>query len=73
MARFSSVTAERVGPILANGSNVAIHWRFEFTTAQAERRVLHEVAWQVWEGDQIIAEQFFYDVRQLSNVLEPRQ
>jgi hypothetical protein len=73
LARFSTVTAERIGPVLVNGSNVAIHWRFEFTTAEGERRVLDEVAWQVWEGDQIIAEQFFYDVRQLSNVLEPRQ
>lgn len=63
---YPTVKARRLGPVQVNGDEVAIRWRFEMTSASGARRVLEEVAWQHWQGDRIVAEQFFYDPKQMT-------
>lgn len=46
------------------GDTVFINWRFEMGPAQPNL-VLDEVAMQVWDGDRIRSERFYYDPAQL--------
>ena len=47
--------------VVIDGDRVAIHWVFEFTHQDGRVRVVDEVALQVWDGDKIARERFFYD------------
>ena len=47
--------------IVIDGDRVAIHWVFEFTHQDGRTRIVDEVALQIWEGDKIARERFFYD------------
>jgi len=47
--------------VVIDGDRVAIHWVFEFTHADGRTRTVDEVALQVWDGDKIARERFFYD------------
>ncbi|MDF1736993.1 MAG: nuclear transport factor 2 family protein [Minwuia sp.] len=44
-----------------DGDNVAIHWTFDQTLKDGRHRTIDEVALQVWQGDRIMTERFFYD------------
>jgi ketosteroid isomerase-like protein len=61
LARVASVKTTRLGPLLVDGDHAAIRWRFEFTDRDGARRVMEEVAWQTWRGEEIIEEHFLYD------------
>jgi hypothetical protein len=39
---------------------------FEFETHEGARTRIDELAYQRWEGDQVVEEKFFYDPRQLT-------
>ena len=65
LAQFERIAAERRGPPLISGDHVAIRWHFEFFVAGACIRTLDEIAWQVWRGEQIAEETFFYDPSQM--------
>jgi hypothetical protein len=65
MAAHKQIEARRLAPVLINADNVAIVWRFEFTTLHGTMRAMEEVAWQKWRGEQLIEEQFFYDPQQM--------
>ena len=47
--------------VFLNGDNVAIHWTFEMTAPNGKTRTIDEVALQLWQGDRILKERFFYD------------
>jgi ketosteroid isomerase-like protein len=47
--------------VIIDGDHVAIHWIFEFTHQDGRTRRIDEVALQVWRGDKIQRERFFYD------------
>jgi len=47
--------------VIVDGDHVAIHWIFDFTDEDGRVRRVDEVALQVWEGDKIATERFFYD------------
>jgi hypothetical protein len=64
---FPTVTARHLDTIKVEGDEVAIHWRFEMTAAGGGTRVLEEIAWQRWQGERIVAEQFFYDPKQMAS------
>jgi len=66
MAAFPKIEAQRLGPSLIDGDTVAARWKFTFTSANGAVRVLEEVAWQTWRGDQLIEERFFYDPKQMA-------
>jgi len=59
-----SAAARRVGR--RDGDTVAARWKFTFTSANGAVRVLEEIAWQTWRGDQLIEERFFYDPKQMA-------
>ena len=65
MAAHKQIEATRLAPVLIDADNVAIVWRFEFTTLQGTMRTMEEVAWQKWRGEQLLEEQFFYDPQQM--------
>ena len=65
IARNVSVDCQRLGPVLIEGDQVAIRWRFRFVGRDGKDRELDEIAWQTWSGDKIVAETFFYDPAQL--------
>jgi hypothetical protein len=66
MAAFRKIEALRIGPSLIEGDIVAARWRFTFTGIDGNVRVLEEIAWQTWRGEQLLEERFFYDPRQLA-------
>jgi SnoaL-like domain len=51
--------------VLLDGDHVAINWEFEITSPEGKDRLLNELVLQVWKGDRILHEQFFYDPGQL--------
>ena len=65
MAAHKQIEARRLAPVLIDADNVAIIWRFEFTTLHGTMRTMEEVAWQKWRGEQLLEEQFFYDPQQM--------
>ena len=65
MARFASIACEQVGPALTTGDQVAIRWRFVFTRRDGRTLTLDEIAWQIWRGEKIVEETFFYDPGQM--------
>lgn len=65
LARARSVRSECVRPVLVNGDHVVIRWIFEFEFHDDTRIRLDELAYQLWEGERIVDEKFFYDPQQL--------
>jgi SnoaL-like domain len=66
LARAESVRSTCVRPVLVNGDQIAIRWIFEFTWKDGSTARIEEIAWQRWEGERIVQEQFFYDPRQFT-------
>lgn len=65
LSRMAKVETELLSPPVVDGDQVAIHWRFTFTSARRGTvRSFEEVAWQTWRGDKIWRERFFYDPAQ---------
>src|SRR5262245_18745005 len=46
---------------VVDGDRVAINWVFEYTNAGGQRFRLDEIAYQLWEGDLIVHERYYYD------------
>ena len=66
LARAASVHSQCVRPVFVNGDHVVIRWIFEFTGHDGSRRRIEELAYQRWEGERIVQEQFFYDPAQFA-------
>jgi hypothetical protein len=65
LSRMAKVVTELLSPPIVSGDQVAIHWRFTFTSKRSGTvRGFEEVAWQTWKGDKIWRERFFYDPAQ---------
>ena len=65
LASVAGVKTTRLGPLLLDGDQSAICWRFEFTGKDGKVRSMEEVAWQTWRGEQLIEERFFFDPQQM--------
>jgi len=59
--RFDSIKAVSY---LVDGDRVAINYVFEMTTVNGDRLRMDEVAYQLWRGEQIVSERYFYDPAQ---------
>jgi len=70
MSAFTEIAARRRAPPVISGDQVAIWWRFAFRLPQGER-VLEEIAWQTWRGDEIVEEVFFYNPAQMAAPAPP--
>jgi len=66
MAAFRKIEAVRIGPSLIEDDIVAARWKFTFTRADGNVRMLEEIAWQTWRGEQLLEERFFYDPKQMA-------
>jgi len=60
LARMQHVYSKAVTSVV-EGDNVAIHWNFELTDLKGNVHKLDEVALQLWRGDRIFRERFFYE------------
>jgi ketosteroid isomerase-like protein len=60
-----SVATRAPGPVLHDGDEVVIRWIFEVTDKNGGQRTLDELAHQIWRGDRIAAERFYYDPAQM--------
>lgn len=65
MARAKSVQSKCVRPVFVSGDNVVIRWIFRFEWLDGTVTQMEELAYQRWEGEQIVEETFFYDPAQL--------
>ena len=65
LKRAKSVESICVRPVLVSGSVVVIRWIFRFRWLDGSSTEMEELAYQRWDGERIIEEQFFYDPAQL--------
>ena len=66
LARAKSVTSKCVRPVLVNGNIVVIRWIFRFEWKDGKSTRMEEIAYQRWDGERVVEEQFFYDPAQLT-------
>ena len=66
LASLKQMRTISAGPVLVDGDHAVIKWVFEMTLADGTTRRLEELALQRWQGDRIVAEQFFYDPAQMA-------
>ena len=65
MATFRTIDSKLVDDFLVQGDRAVLRWRFEFTHALGLRIVMDELAYQLWRGDRIVEERFYYDSAEL--------
>ena len=71
LKRAKSVESVCVRPVFVDGPLVVIRWIFRFQWLDGSSTQMEELAYQRWEGEQIVEEQFFYDPAQLKPVAAP--
>jgi len=64
LSRTKSVQSRCVGPVFVNGDLVVVRWHFRFEAHDGTVRELEELAYQQWQGERVLREQFFYDPAQ---------
>jgi hypothetical protein len=64
LARAKSVRSECVRPVFVNDDRVVVRWIFEFEWLDGSVTRMEELAYQRWQGERIVEEQFFYDPAQ---------
>jgi ketosteroid isomerase-like protein len=65
MAAFPTIHSRCVRPVFVDGDRAVIRWQFEFVPASGPARRMDELAYQLWNGDRIVEERFFYDPAQM--------
>jgi hypothetical protein len=66
LAKASHVKSTCVRPVFVNGDHVVVRWIFEFEWKDGTKTRMEELAYQRWEGERVVDEQFFYDPGQLA-------
>src|SRR5215468_8892987 len=59
--KVARIVTHRPDFVVIDGDRVAIHWVFEFMHHDGRIRIVDEIAMQIWDGDKIARERFFYD------------
>ncbi|MEM8895995.1 MAG: nuclear transport factor 2 family protein [Bacteroidota bacterium] len=62
--KAASVSSKCLRPYFVHGDEAVIRWKFVFTWKEGGQTTIEEIVHQVWEGDKIKREQFFYDPKQ---------
>jgi hypothetical protein len=60
-----SVKARCLRPVFVHGDEVVVRWAFEFEDRVGVIARIDELALQLWQGEQIVQEKFFYDPAQM--------
>jgi hypothetical protein len=68
LRRARSVRSICVRPVLVNGPIVVVRWIFRFQWRDGSQTQMEELAYQRWDGEHIVEEQFFYDPAQLAPI-----
>jgi len=63
--RYGNMPVRKVERFAVNGRLVFINWQFEIALPSGGRCLFDEIAMQVWDGDRIRSERFYYDPAQL--------
>jgi SnoaL-like domain len=58
------ITTRQGTTFVIEGDRVVVNWRFDIVEADGRGYVLDELAWQLWRGDRIAQERFYYDPAQ---------
>jgi hypothetical protein len=66
LSRAKFVSSRCVRPVFVSDDKVVVRWIFEFEWLDGTKTHLEEIAYQRWEGERIVEEQFFYDPAQLA-------
>ena len=61
LSRIKRMHTHPAEVVLVDGDNVAIRWTFDRISHEGPVTRLEEVALQVWKGDRILRERFYYD------------
>ena len=67
LSKAKSVFSRCVRPVFVSDDLVVIRWIFEFEWLDGTKTHLEELAYQRWDGERIVEEQFFYDLAQLAS------
>ena len=65
LGRHKRVHTHPVDAFFIDGDRVVVHWVFEFTRMDDTVMRIEELAFQVWRGDRIQTERFYYDPAQM--------
>lgn len=65
LVRYGQIPVRKVERFAINGNIVFINWQFELNVGCLGKRLFDEVAMQVWDGDRIRHERFYYDPAQI--------
>jgi ketosteroid isomerase-like protein len=68
LLRYGNTPVRKVERFAVNGDLVFVNWQIEVNVPHVGRRMLDEVAMQLWSGDRIRTERFYYDPAQLRTV-----
>ena len=63
-ASVTNLKSTCIRPVLVSGNVAVIRWIFEYSTKAGRAVRFEELAYQRWENELIIQEQFFYDPAQ---------
>lgn len=64
LSKALSVNSKCIRPFFQIEDKIIIKWKFRFEWKDNTVTEIEELAYQVWEGDKIKQEQFFYDPKQ---------
>ena len=64
MAAHRDIRTRPVETFMVEGDRVVINWIFDFVDRDGRAFTLDELAFQLWRGERIIAERFYYDPAQ---------
>jgi ketosteroid isomerase-like protein len=64
IAAHRDIRTRPVEAFMVEGDRVVINWIFDFVDRDGRAFTLDELAFQLWRGERIIAERFYYDPAQ---------
>jgi hypothetical protein len=60
----TAITTRPGTTFLVDGDRAAVHWIFDIVRPDGQAFTLDELAYQLWRGDRIAQERFYYDPAQ---------
>jgi ketosteroid isomerase-like protein len=61
---YHSIRTRPVRTFMVEGDRAVINWVFEFVDHEGRAFTLDELAFQLWRGERIVEERFYYDPAQ---------
>lgn len=71
LAAHRHIRTRPVQVFLVDGDRAVINWIFDFVAHDGRAFSLDELAFQLWRGERIIAERFYYDPAQRRSATAP--